>query len=132
MGDIIDRLKGDAALVALLHSADSVWHRRAPASDGLPRVVVYRPNEAGLSDLTGPSTLRTPRVQIDALAATAAEASAVAEAVKARMDGFRGTLGDKWCSGFTLEDMRDSDFPVTAGSEARRYMTSSDYAVGWR
>jgi hypothetical protein len=65
-----------------------------PQGERNPSIVYNRITAQGDHHMTGPSGLAMVRMQIDAWAAKQDDADALARAIKARIDGFRGVMGD--------------------------------------
>lgn len=68
--------------------------------------------------------LSGPRIQIDAWAPTYAEAMALAEAIRKRLDGYRGPAGSQQVQGAFFANERDDYSP-----DAKLYVVSRDYFV---
>lgn len=67
--------------------------RKLPQTPVLPAIVYQRIDTRRLHDMAGPDGLPRPRMQITCWAATPAGAYDLAAAVRARLDGFKGTWG---------------------------------------
>lgn len=88
---IYARLSGFAGLTALV--ATRVYPVEAPANVTRPYVVFASISAVRLNHLTGPAEVVNPRVQVDAYAVRYIDAQAIAEQVRAALDGFAGTSG---------------------------------------
>jgi hypothetical protein len=74
--------------------------------------------------MQGASGLARPRYQIDAYAPKADDANALADLVKARLDGYRGPMGAITVQGVFFETERD-DYQA----DAKLYRASRDYFI---
>jgi hypothetical protein len=84
--------------------------------------------------MDGASGLASPRVQLDAWATTAREAKAVFEAVRKRLDGFRGPIGSpsRAVQGAFLETERsgyEDAADAGSGSGVGLYRRSTDFFI---
>jgi hypothetical protein len=89
-----------------------------------PSIVYTRISGQGDHHMQGASGLARPRYQIDAYARKAEDANALADLVKARLDGFRGAMGAVNVQGVFFETERDD---YQAESELHR--VSRDYFI---
>lgn len=97
---------------------------------GSPQGQISMTVVSGITDyhLLGPSGLEFARIQFDCRDATAAKARAIAEALKARLSGFRGEFeGYKFMGCFQVAQ-RTSFGKVDA---AAWYTDSRDYEINW-
>jgi hypothetical protein len=78
--------------------------------------------------MQGPDGLEASRVQFDCRGATAAEARAVADALDARLSGFRGIYGDFRFGGVFRQSRRSRSDKDGAD---RWFTTSMDYLIWW-
>lgn len=82
---------GDPAVAALVGTR--VYPKILPQSPTLPAITYQRISRVSVADhLTGAGSLGRPRVQVDAWASTDAAAETLGAAVKARLNGFKGTV----------------------------------------
>lgn len=90
---------------------DRVYPRRLPRDATLPAVVYRRIDTADrVRSQAGPSGLVTPRIQLDIWAMDPDVADQVAEALRIRLDGYRGQMGDVPVgSAFVVGDVDDDD-----------------------
>jgi hypothetical protein len=89
-----------------------------------PSIVYNRITGLGNWTTTGPSGLTRPRFQIDCYATTSDQAEALADLVKARLDGYRGLMGSVMVQGVFFDTERD-DYQA----DAELYRTSRDYFI---
>lgn len=95
----------------------------APQGERRPLIVLTRVSEGEDFVLKGPSGLLQTRVQIDCWAATPDEASALAEAVRARLHGLSGVwLGITISGAFAGSIREDQDRETHAFRVGRDYM----------
>lgn len=101
-----------ALLLADTNLAELVDERIYPivAKQGteLPCVTYQQISGPNLQELTGPAGLQTVRYQFNCFAGTYAEATSVAAALTAALDGYQGTLaGGATIQSSAQEDARD-------------------------
>lgn len=98
-------LLADAAIVAL------VFDRISPVmtfqTGTNPRIVYQRISSPRWHALTGPMQATQARFQIECYADTYAQAKELANAVRERMDGYRGFMGGTYVMSCLLQDERD-------------------------
>ncbi|MGE5585724.1 MAG: DUF3168 domain-containing protein [Bacillota bacterium] len=82
-------LKGDLDVAALV--GGRVYHQTAPDDATYPLIVLNTISNVDRRDLAGVAYVET-RLQVTAMAATLAEAEAIALAVRASLEGFRGLM----------------------------------------
>jgi hypothetical protein len=104
-----------------------------PQGEQRASIVYTRVSATGDYHMEGASGLARPRYQIDAWAATQDEATALADLVKGRIDGFRGLMADDvlqqaaqpvHVQGVFLNDERES-----FDAAAQLYRMSRDYII---
>jgi hypothetical protein len=95
-----------------------------PQGENRPSVVYTRISGVGDHHMQGASGLARPRYQIDAYAQLADDANALADLVKARLDGYRGPMGAVTVQGAFFETERDDYQP-----DAKLYRASRDYFI---
>lgn len=83
-------LLADAAVAAI--AGDRVYSMLAPQGERRPCIVFVRVSEIEDATLKGAQGIAQSRVQIDCWAETPDQANALAEAVRARMQGLSGTF----------------------------------------
>lgn len=112
-----------------------VFANNLPQSEKRPSIVYNRVTGHGDHHMQGPSGLSRPRFQIDAWAQTQTDAANLANLVKSRIDGFRGTMTYGTNSppehidvlGVFFADERDG-----YDSDSELYRMSRDYFVWYR
>ncbi len=88
---LYSHLTNDAGVSALV--GNRVYPLMAPQDAALPHLVYQRISSPRLRSHGGPSGLAHPRFQITATAGSYSAARSLANAVRASLDGFRGTMG---------------------------------------
>lgn len=116
------KLKADAGVQALVNTR--VFFAEAPQNPPIPFVLMTRVGTDHVHSLTGSSGLANARIQVDCYAKTQKEARAVATAVRAVLDGFRGDENDVNVQGVILLDTMDG---YEESPELRR--VTQDYHV---
>lgn len=107
-----------------------VYPVAAPLSVAMPYLVYARVSARRVRDFIGPSALAMARMQLDIYAADYTQARAVSDAVRKRLDGFRGVVsGTGWtcsvegCSLLSDQDLHEPDIrPVAI------FRVSQDYS----
>lgn len=105
-----------AALVALI--GERIFPAAAPQGAVLPRVVYQRVTTDAVQSLRGASGLEGARIQLDAYAATYAQAAAIAHEIKQATIGHVGFMGGGESKGIVLLDERDLPADPPAGGGA--------------
>lgn len=106
-------LLGDATIAGLLGAAGAVYPAPAPQNTPSPFVTFQRIAADRIYSLRGPSGLAGPLIQIDCwseqpeLGGSYAQAKALGEAVRKRLDGYRGAMGSVAVKEITIEGERD-------------------------
>ena len=75
----------------------------APEAAVPPFAVYQRVGGQGVASLSGPSGLAQPRIQVTVYAVTYLEAKEIANAVRMRLDGFRGSVAGVRVGGIALQ-----------------------------
>lgn len=95
-----------------------VQHNRSAQGDPAPRVVFYATTVVEGHTLTEADGLPGPRVRVECFGRTSEEAEAVKAAVKARLNGFRGQMGDVFVQSCLVTDGGQDDYlPPPDGSD---------------
>lgn len=89
-----------------------------------PALVYSRVSTSREHSMSGPSGLAHPRIQIECYAETHAGARSLADAVRALLDGFAGTIGSTVIQGIILLDDRDM-----FGEQTPVYRTDLDFEI---
>jgi hypothetical protein len=119
-------LLADAAIVAVI--VDRVYALRIPQGIKSSSIVVTRISGPGDYHLQGPSGLMSARIQVDAWATTADAATTLANLVKDRLDGYRGTVGTGG-NIITVHGVFVADLREDYDDDAELYRSGRDYFV---
>lgn len=98
-------LSANAGVTALISTR--IYPTVIPQDVALPAVAYQRISTRPLHTQGNPATIARIRVQTTALATTYAQAKSVAAAVKAALNGYRGTSGNITVRAATLADEAD-------------------------
>ncbi|WP_337177662.1 DUF3168 domain-containing protein [Paludisphaera sp.] len=129
-----------AAVRAMLRDAPAVFELvgeriRFAASkqrDATPRITYTVPSSQAWSDLDGATGTDEARVRVSAWADGSVRAEALAAAVRAALDGFKGQVGRVWVeSAAWLQDV-DLPEPSRGGRDASIYQIASDFSFIYR
>jgi hypothetical protein len=88
---------------------DRVYPHRLPRDATLPALTYSRVDTVRPRSHSGPSGLPTPRIQLDVWANDPDSADAIAEALRIRLDGYRGQMGDVPVGSVELVGDSDAD-----------------------
>jgi hypothetical protein len=119
-------LLADAPIVAVV--VDRVYALRIPQGIKVSSIVMTRVSGPGDYHMDGPSGLINARIQIDAWAPTADAAASLANLVKDRLDGYRGTMGTGG-NIITVHGVFVADLREDYDDEAQLYRSGRDYFV---
>jgi len=121
-------LRADASILALVGAR--VRPRKLEQDDALPAIRVVIVGGDSDENLSGASGIAHGRVQVDAYGATSEAADALAELIRARLQGHRGTLNTVFCHGASVEgDLRQTEEPIDDAGDHFRYITGRDFRV---
>jgi len=104
-----------------------MYSRKPPQTPGVPYIVYQRIDTRRLHDMDGPDGLPRPRVQIACWAANSTGAADLADAVRERLDGYRGAWGDVTIGSCLCVGESDTDDPETGRAGVRQ-----DYMIQYR
>ncbi len=104
-----------------------MYPRKLPQNPTLPALVYQRIDTRRQHDLDGPDGLPRPRVQVAAWASSVAAAWELANAVRVRLDGYRGAWGDVTVGSCLCVGEREIDDPETG-----RMGVVQDYLIQYR
>lgn len=129
---LIARLNASASVSALLDSR--IEPSLSSEQTTLPRVVYTRISADHQHHMGGGSGLVFYRIQFDVFAASQASLDAVCEAIRNRLDGFRGnitTLAEtRWFGFVKLESERDDpENPIDGSDQPEAFRRSLDFFV---
>lgn len=121
-------LTGDAGISALVSTR--VFQHQAPTSAALDRITFTRVANEHENHLLGGAGLSRTLYQIDVWAVSGKRALAIAEAIRASLDGFIGKLmGTVNVRYAFLNNERDSIEKPVDGSEDSVFRISQDYNI---
>jgi hypothetical protein len=113
--------------------ADRVGNRvfwdELPQGMSYPAIIMFLISQTRSYHYQGVSALTRARVQFDCRAATADDARQLAEALDARLGGYRGTFDGVSFEGAFKEGHRTSSGMVEA---TRWFQASTDYLIWWQ
>lgn len=114
-----------------------IYPLRLPQNPTYPALVFRRVSGPQLHNLAGAAGRATPRLQIDCYAETYLEAKDLAAAVKARLDGYRGTMdtADSPAVTFTVDTCKlenSLDFDESDVPNKTLHRIAQDYIVNHR
>lgn len=116
---LVAHLKADTALAALV--SDRIYHEGMPQDVQYPAVAYAKTSAERFPTLSGYTSLQKARVSIDVWASTSTDAIAVAEAVKAALDGVTDFLGTQSIQICTFES--DADLSQFDGDRKDRHLS---------
>jgi hypothetical protein len=119
-------LLADSAIVAVV--VDRIYALKIPQGGVPPSIVVTRVSGPGDYHLAGPSGLISARIQVDAWGVTADAATTLANLVKDRLDGYRGTMGTGG-NIITVHGVFVADLREDYDDDAELYRSGRDYFV---
>lgn len=119
---LFTRLSTHAGVAALV--ATRIYPILMPQNTTLPAITKQRISGPRVQSLVGSSGLAYPRYQVDAWASTYDGAKAVADQVRAALDGFRGYVGTVRIGGIRL--IGDQELYE---EETRTHRVSQDFSV---
>ncbi len=119
--EIVTRLEDDAGVGA--EAGNRIYPILLPQRPIYPAIVYHRVSGPRLHHLTGSSGRAMPRIQINCWAETLVAAQALADAVRASLDGFIGKLT-------TLKAVcRIDNESWDYDDEAKKYRVIQDYLI---
>lgn len=84
----------------------------------LPFVWYARSTESIPRDLSGGGGITQTRFDLECVSDDLAEADSIGRAIRTRVDGYFGTMGDARCKGCFVEDKDDQYLPKSGGQDA--------------
>jgi len=124
---IYSRLSNFAALVALVSTR--IYPVEAPGEASRPYCVFLTVSSQHLQNVGGPSMVVNSRIQVDSYAGLYIEASAIADQVRAALDGWNGTEASIVVLGSSCIDHRDF---IEDLANPPLYRVSQDFSVWFR
>lgn len=120
-------LLADAAIAAQVGAR--VFPSFLPQGIVAPSIVYHRISGFGDHTMQGPSGYTVSRVQVTAFAQALDTAEAIANLVKARLDGYRGTMGAGLAAVKVQGVFYETDNPPTFDDARKIYGAGRDYMV---
>lgn len=105
------------------------WGRSAQSED-MPRITMDLISNDDFHHMTAASGKANKRVQINCVADTSLGTENLAEAVRAELHGFRGTMGAGYVSSCHLAAERDANEEAISGSDTDIFEIQQDYLIG--
>ena len=115
-------LAADGTVSGLVSSR--IYPMKLPQGPTMPAITYSRVSGPRVQELSGPSGLAFPRVQVDSWASTYAGVKALADAVRKALDGYRDTIASIRIGGVIMDGEVDIYEP---GVE--EYRVTQDYIV---
>lgn len=97
--------------------------------DTLPRITIDKISNPREACLTGATTLSSPRLQVDVIAASFASAHSVAEALRNCLHGYKGCMSEVFVDSCVLEDEHDFEDASDGLDSAATCGVSMDFII---
>lgn len=127
-GEIVDKLRGTAALTALVPSARITQERRPQAGDW-PAIVVEFTDAEHEQDMGGSAGVRDVYVSVTVWARKIGERDSVAEQIRLALHGYSGPLTTLRTQGILIDDDTAFFEPDRAGGENGWYRQAYRFRV---
>lgn len=127
---LIARLLGTPAVAGLVDGT-RVYPGSRPQGDPLPGIVVTWISGAPIYTDDGETDLASARVQIDCWGETYSSAKDVAQAVRASLSAFQGTVSSVTFQNILIEDERD-DREAGLNDAQYLYRTNIDFIIWYK
>jgi len=118
---------GDANVSAII--GQRFFPDAIPQNEQIPAAVYQQISSVADETLDGASGLTFARYQISAWAATRREAKTLAEAIRFRLQSFRGDMGDVSVQDVSLIDRRDGYEPAVQNAQQSRHGVQLDFQI---
>lgn len=107
-----------------------VYFQRAPQGTKLPYVTLRRFSTIPYNDIEGEAGCKQSVIGIAVFSDSDDETEAIQEAIRNRISGYRGPMGDLTCYGCNLESgPHDGAFDRKDGSDNWTFASNSDYRI---
>ena len=126
--DLRTYLLAQATITAIVGSS-GVYCGNVPQAAATPLLLVSRVAGEHGHHLDGGAGYCTARVQVDCYSTTYVAAAALAEAVRLKMQGYRGAMGTTTVSSVMLESDLDQSDPPTDASDSWLYRRILDFGI---
>ena len=123
-------LTAQAAVTAIIGTR--AYPAQAPQRAALPMIVFTRESEdkyPALDGTGGGTQLAAAEFDLECIAKTPAEASALAAAVVAAIKDYQGAMGDDTCEAVMITDEYDGYQKPTEGSDNGRHVTTIEFQL---
>jgi hypothetical protein len=137
--DICDELrtylKTQATITAIVGSSTSarIYQHDAKQGAALPFIILHVFKGTSSETLAAIAGVAMNRIQVDCYGVTNSAAYALAEAVRVKLQMYRGTMGSTAVLNVTSDGGYDRLFdPPSTGSNQKRYIYSRDYLITYR
>lgn len=119
-------LLADSTIASLIGSGSAarLYPVKLPQGPTMPAITYQTISGQRVHSADGASGLSGPRIQIDCWGSTYAQADALFEAVRKRLDGYRGPAGSKDIQGAFFDTERDF-----YEADAELYRKSADFII---
>lgn len=117
-----------------------IYPNKLPQGSIYPQITFFKVSDPKVRQLSGPSGLSYPRLQIDCWAKSLDAAKDVAEAVRisnggistvSRLDGYSGSMSGVTVQNVSFEDQRDAYFPDQDDSDRGTHQVTQDVILWW-
>ena len=125
--EIFTRLTGDATITGLVGT--KIYPGGAPQGIALPYVTYKRVSTDPVYTITGDNGLNDATYQIDAWSQTYSEAVSIADAIRARLEGWQDVSGTPKFYGTRVVEEDDIVASPVGGSDRFNYARSLDVAI---
>lgn len=120
--DLRTFITGSTALTALVSTR--VHYNYAPISSARPNIWFRVTNDNQPLTMDGAASIHQANVDIECVGLTESDSQAVADAIKARMHGYKGTMGQITCNGAFMDDKDDDYVPFSNQSDEGAHVVS--------
>lgn len=130
--DLKNLLAEQASITSLLANARQIYVEVIPARASYPCLLISRLSTNPHNTLAGLSTDRSLDIDIEARANTAADATALADAVKTFLEPYRGPAGGSTIHAVLVMDEAEEHENPSSGTEQGKVITVTDYLIQYR
>lgn len=122
LSDLRTFLLADGTIAGLV--ATRIYPSILPQSPTLPAITYSTVSASRQNTMDGPDGLPSKRIQIDAWSSSFAQAAALSNAIRVRIDGYRGAMGGSTIKGVFADTERQ-----LYDSEPKLHRMSSDFII---
>ena len=127
---IVERLRTSALVNGLVQTRISPWE--GGQADVLPRITYFRVSSNREHHMLGSSGFAFANIQIDCWAEKYSTAKDLGEAVRRRLDGYRGTSAGHYVGHCHIIQDRDLPQRLSTGTEKSLYRILQEYRISFR